>query len=388
MAGNLVIAGVNVGDVICFEVVYDDLVRDVVRGGAQVLVVQTNNATFGYTDETYQQQAMSRVRAVEHGRDVLIAATSGVIAVIRSGRYGRIDHRAVHPGLSALRLSDWHGDHARYCPRWPGGVGARRSSRRSALRRSRWSRRRSPRTSVDQHPETCPQEGATADGSMRTECSGWRQVLVIIPTYNERREPAADPGPGAGAAPDVDVLVVDDNSPDGTGAIADERAAADRAIHVLHRAEKAGLGAAYVAGFQLGSGARLRRAGRDGRRRLARTRDSCPGCWRPRSVADLVIGSRYVAGGHVVNWPMHRRCCRRRRTCTPGSRSGVRHPRHHRRLPGLPGRGAADAAAGLGRLRRGTASRSTWRGGRCRPGFRRHRGADHLHRAEHRRRRR
>ena len=82
--GNLDVAGVNVGDVICFEVVQDNLVRDVVMGGAQLLVVQTNNATFGYTNETYQQQAMSRVRAVEHGRDVLIAATSGVSAVIRS----------------------------------------------------------------------------------------------------------------------------------------------------------------------------------------------------------------------------------------------------------------------------------------------------------------
>ena len=82
--GNLDVAGVNIGDVICFEVVENDLVRDVVDGGAQVLVVQTNNATFGDTDETWQQQAMSRVRAVEHGRDVLIAATSGVSAVIRS----------------------------------------------------------------------------------------------------------------------------------------------------------------------------------------------------------------------------------------------------------------------------------------------------------------
>ena len=81
--GNLDIAGVNVGDVICFEVVYDNLVRDVVNGGAQVLVVQTNNATFGYTNETYQQQAMSRVRAVEHGREVLISSTSGVSTVIR-----------------------------------------------------------------------------------------------------------------------------------------------------------------------------------------------------------------------------------------------------------------------------------------------------------------
>jgi len=81
--GNLTIAGVPIGDVICFEVVEDPLVRDVVTGGAQVIVVQTNNATFGFTNETYQQQAMSRVRAVEYGREVLIAATSGVSAVIR-----------------------------------------------------------------------------------------------------------------------------------------------------------------------------------------------------------------------------------------------------------------------------------------------------------------
>jgi len=53
-----------------------------VSGGAQLLVVQTNNATFGWTNETYQQQAMSRVRAVEHGREVLISSTSGVSAVI------------------------------------------------------------------------------------------------------------------------------------------------------------------------------------------------------------------------------------------------------------------------------------------------------------------
>ena len=81
--GNLDVGGVKVGDVICFEVVYDDIVRAVVNGGAQVLVVQTNNATFGYTNETYQQQAMSRVRAVEHGREVLVSSTSGVSAVIR-----------------------------------------------------------------------------------------------------------------------------------------------------------------------------------------------------------------------------------------------------------------------------------------------------------------
>ncbi|HEV2891210.1 MAG TPA: apolipoprotein N-acyltransferase [Frankiaceae bacterium] len=80
--GVLDIAGTRVGDVICFEVAYDDLVRDGVDDGAEVIVVQTNNASFGRSAQTRQQLAMSRVRAVEHGRTVLVAATSGVSAVI------------------------------------------------------------------------------------------------------------------------------------------------------------------------------------------------------------------------------------------------------------------------------------------------------------------
>jgi apolipoprotein N-acyltransferase len=73
---------VRVGVATCYEVVFDDLVRQSVRSGAQVLAVPTNNATFGFTEMTYQQQAIARVRAVEHGRTVLVAATSGVSAVI------------------------------------------------------------------------------------------------------------------------------------------------------------------------------------------------------------------------------------------------------------------------------------------------------------------
>jgi apolipoprotein N-acyltransferase len=80
--GVLDVGGARVGDLICFEVVYDGLVHDVVDGGAEILVVQTNNATFGYTDESAQQLAMSRLRAVEHGRSVLVAATSGISAIV------------------------------------------------------------------------------------------------------------------------------------------------------------------------------------------------------------------------------------------------------------------------------------------------------------------
>ncbi|MCZ2860942.1 apolipoprotein N-acyltransferase [Blastococcus sp. VKM Ac-2987] len=81
-AGVLDVGGIRLGDLICFEVVYDGLVRDVVDGGAGMLVVQTNNATFGYTDESAQQLALSRVRAVEYGRTVAVAATSGISAIV------------------------------------------------------------------------------------------------------------------------------------------------------------------------------------------------------------------------------------------------------------------------------------------------------------------
>ncbi|HEX2290168.1 MAG TPA: apolipoprotein N-acyltransferase, partial [Pseudonocardiaceae bacterium] len=91
LAGNFVpgngngavdLGSVRVGIATCSEVIFDDLVRQSVQSGAQLLAVPTNNATFGDTDMTYQQQAISRVRAVEHGRAVLVAATSGVSAVI------------------------------------------------------------------------------------------------------------------------------------------------------------------------------------------------------------------------------------------------------------------------------------------------------------------
>ncbi|HUR14325.1 MAG TPA: apolipoprotein N-acyltransferase [Mycobacteriales bacterium] len=80
--GVLDIGPARVADVICFEVAYDGVVRDAVRGGGRLVVVQTNNATFGRSGETSQQLAMGRLRAVEHGRAVLVAATSGVSAVI------------------------------------------------------------------------------------------------------------------------------------------------------------------------------------------------------------------------------------------------------------------------------------------------------------------
>jgi apolipoprotein N-acyltransferase len=88
--GVLRVGPARIGDVICFEIAYDGVVRDAIRGGGRLLVVQTNNATFGRSGETTQQLAMSRLRAVELGRSVVVAATSGESAVIAPD--GRVQH--------------------------------------------------------------------------------------------------------------------------------------------------------------------------------------------------------------------------------------------------------------------------------------------------------
>jgi apolipoprotein N-acyltransferase len=90
--GVLDVGPVRLGDVICFEVVYDDLVRDTVQEGGRLIVVQTNNATFGRSAQTEQQLAMSRLRAVEHGRAVVVSATSGISAVVQPD--GSLSHRS------------------------------------------------------------------------------------------------------------------------------------------------------------------------------------------------------------------------------------------------------------------------------------------------------
>lgn len=79
--GVLDLGPVRAGVGICFEVAYDGLIRDTVKGGANLIVIQTNNATFGYSDEAVQQLAMSRLRAVEHGRSVVQISTVGVSAL-------------------------------------------------------------------------------------------------------------------------------------------------------------------------------------------------------------------------------------------------------------------------------------------------------------------
>ncbi|WP_205472562.1 polyprenol monophosphomannose synthase [Nocardioides sp. SYSU D00038] len=128
---------------------------------------------------------------------------------------------------------------------------------------------------------------------------------MVVPTYDEADNLAWIVDRMRTARPEVDVLVVDDNSPDGTGRVADELAATDPGVHVLHRAGKGGLGAAYLAGFAWALAAGYDVVGEmdaDGSHQPEQLHRLLEGLL----AADLVIGSRYVPGGSVVNWPRTR----------------------------------------------------------------------------------
>jgi dolichol-phosphate mannosyltransferase len=130
-------------------------------------------------------------------------------------------------------------------------------------------------------------------------------VLVVLPTYDEAPNLRPVVGRIRSAVPDAHVLVVDDASPDGTGEIADALAAADDHISVLHRSAKDGLGRAYLAGFAWGLGRHydvLVEMDADG----SHPPELLPALLGALADADLVIGSRWVKGGGVQNWPRRR----------------------------------------------------------------------------------
>ena len=131
-------------------------------------------------------------------------------------------------------------------------------------------------------------------------------TLIVIPTYDEREALPGTLSRLRAAVPEAHVLVVDDSSPDGTGQWAESIAAQDPAVHVLHRAGKQGLGPAYLAGFAWGLERGYRLLGEMDADASHRP-EQLPGLLEAvRRGADLAIGSRWIPGGAVHDWPVHR----------------------------------------------------------------------------------
>ncbi len=130
-------------------------------------------------------------------------------------------------------------------------------------------------------------------------------TLVIIPTYNEKENVEAVSQAVLAACPEADILFVDDNSPDGTGQIADQLSAANARIQVLHREGKQGLGRAYIAGFKWALERHYEfifEMDCD----FSHDPKSIPAIRQAAQAADLALGSRYVGGIRVINWPLSR----------------------------------------------------------------------------------
>ena len=264
---------------ICYENSFPALDRDLVRQGAEFLVVLTNNASYDRTAASAQHLQMSRIRAIEDGRWVVHAAVSGISAFIDpSGRpYQQTELfepdvirrtiRASTDRTLSVRLGDWTPI-----------VSVAFAVGLAAVPRGRRRARPDP-------------EPLGAD--VRT--------LVILPTYDEART-IRDVVAGVLRYPGVDAIVVDDSSPDGTANIVRELMAGEPRLRLVQRPARSGLASAYLEGFG--------RALDDGYDLIVEMDSdlshdptqlgSLLDAARHRS--HLVVGSRYVPGGSVTNW--------------------------------------------------------------------------------------
>jgi apolipoprotein N-acyltransferase len=271
------------GTPICFENAFPAITRAFARAGATFFVVPVNNASYGFTAASDQHLQMSRMRAVETGRWFVDAAVSGVSAFIDPGgavtEHTELFQTAVLRGsirtssASTLyvRLGDW-------VP-WLALVAV------VALFLApprRGEKRRLPRALT---------------GSPRT--------LVVLPTYEERETIEAVVARVLALPEHVDVVVIDDASPDGTGEIVRAIAATEPRVRLVERPGKSGLGSAYLAGFGLAldEGYEI---GVEMDSDLSHDPTELSSLLAAAGANDLVVGSRYVPGGSVTNWSRSR----------------------------------------------------------------------------------
>jgi apolipoprotein N-acyltransferase len=268
-----------IGTPICYENSFPAIEREMVREGAGFLVLTINNASYERTAASEQHLLMSRLRAVENGRWVVHAAVSGISAFVDP--QGRVVEQAGLFEPATLRRTVVSS--SRTTPYTRFGDWVPMASIVLVLGAFAIPRgRRRPARS----PEPLPDRPRT---------------LVILPTYEERATIGAVLDGLTALDRDLDLLVVDDGSPDGTAEIVRERAEADRRVRLVERPGKSGLASAYAVGFE-----RAMTEGYD----LAVEMDSdlshrpeeLPRLLEAIERHDLVVGSRYVPGGSVTNW--------------------------------------------------------------------------------------
>jgi apolipoprotein N-acyltransferase len=298
------VKGVDVATPICFENTTPNLFRKFVQAGANLVVLGTNDSSFLLTVASREHVIMSQLRAVENARWIVQAAISGESAIVdphgrvvaHTGLFTQTILRATVPGsgMSTLymKLGDWFP--------WLCGLlvllflAFAVARRRTAATSNRQAPPAGEREAIPQAPSPLPIAGGQDP-----------RVLVALPTYNERATIAQVVTDVIALRRNIDVLVIDDSSPDGTGALVATLAESEPRVRLLGRPGKLGLASAYLTGFRVGVAegydvivemdSDLSHRPEELLRLIDGTRD-----------LDLVIGSRYVPGGNVTNWSRSR----------------------------------------------------------------------------------
>jgi apolipoprotein N-acyltransferase len=294
--------GLKVATPICFENVFPDLFRRFVDQGAGIVVLTTNDSSFLFDETSREHVIQSQIRAVENGRWVVQAAVSGESAVIdptgvvraRTGLFVPAILRYEVPSSQAktpyTRFGDWFA--------WLSGLVAL-AAVMLGFRRSRRARR----PGAPSGSGSAPPAGEREPGRTPLPIGGGAEprVLVALPTYNERETIAAVITGALAAGPHVEVLVVDDGSPDGTREVVQALAELEPRVRLVERSAKMGLASAYLTAF--------RRAVEEGYdlavemdADMSHRPDELPRLLEGSTRHDLTIGSRYVDGGAVTNW--------------------------------------------------------------------------------------
>jgi apolipoprotein N-acyltransferase len=268
--------------IICFENAFPDLVRDFVEPEDAFIVVSTNNSTFGISPAPDQHLVLSEMRAVESGRWVVHGALSGITAMVspsgetfgRTPLYQPALLRRSIPSASGSTVYDLIGG-------WlPGAFLLLLAVAYLA-----------PRRSEDREVPPLPDDA---------------RVSVVLPTYNERDTVEEVISRVLATSERIDVKVVDDSSPDGTGAIVQKVADREPRVSLVERPEKGGLASAYLDGFVLAVSEGydlIVEMDAD----LSHQPEELPHLIEGARHHHLVIGSRYIPGGRVRNWSLFRR---------------------------------------------------------------------------------